>query len=274
MNLIILINNLNKIIFNKFISVIHKIIHKFSAVIIFFVIWEFLSIIGVFNPNFISSPSTIIIKIIELSLNGIIPFETAYTLIRVLIGVSLALIVAIPLGFLLGGFFKKIENSLNPLLRLLEQINPLTLFHLIILFTLINELAIVLVIYWAVQWPLLNNTVTGAKNVPSEFIKIGKSLNFSKSDIFWKIQLPSALPYIFTGLRLGVIFAFLIAMGVEMMGMTTGNGLGYFIMHSQETGYVPDMWAGVAVMTILAVLVNYSITLIEKEFYRIENLLF
>ncbi|KZX14801.1 bicarbonate transport system permease protein CmpB [Methanobrevibacter cuticularis] len=241
---------------------------KFIAIIIFLVVWEILSIVGIFDSNFISSPSTIILAIWHLIFYGTLIVDTLYTLLRVLIGLFLALLIAIPLGFLLGGFFKEIEHSINPLFRILEQFNPLTLFHLLILVTLINELSTILVIYWAAQWPLLNNTVSGAKNVNPVHIKIAKSANFDKFDIFWKVQLRSALPNIFTGLRLGILFAFLIAFGVEMMGMTTGKGLGYFILLSQMNGEVSFIWAGIATMTLLSLTLTLLLTKIEKSLVK------
>jgi ABC-type nitrate/sulfonate/bicarbonate transport system permease component len=135
-----------------------------------------------------------------------------------------------------------------------------------ILLTLFNELSTILVIYWAAQWPILNNTASGAKNVNPIYIKVAKAAKIDNFDIFWKIQLRSSLPNIFTGLRLGVLFGFLISFGVEMMGMTTGKGLGYFIMQSQMNGQTPYIWVGITTMTILSLLITLSINQTEKYF--------
>jgi NitT/TauT family transport system permease protein len=254
----------NETLIFKIFSYIKSYFIKFIAIIIFIILWETLSVVGIFDSNFISAPSTIIVTIWQLIFHGTLIVHTLYTLIRALIGICIALLIAIPLGFLLGGFFKKIEHSINPLFRLLEQFNPLTLFHLLILVTLLNELSTILVIYWAAQWPLLNSTVSGAKNVNPVYIKIAKVSNFDVFDIFWKVQLRSALPNIFTGLRLGILFAFLIAFGVEMMGMTTGKGLGYFIMISQMNGEISFIWVGIATMTLLSLTLTLLITKVEK----------
>ncbi|MDR2873759.1 MAG: ABC transporter permease subunit [Methanobrevibacter sp.] len=237
---------------------------KFIAIILFIILWEVLSIVGVFDPNFISSPTNIIITAWQLIIHGMIIEDILYTLIRVIIGISLAILIAIPLGFLLGGYFKKIEESLNPFFILLEQFNPLTLFHLLILVTIINELSTVIIIYWAAQWPILNNTVTGAKNVNPTYVKVAKATKLDKFDIFWKVQLRSSLSNIFSGIRLGILSGFLMAFGVEMMGMTTGKGLGYFIMNSQMNGEVSFIWAGIFIMTLLSLLITLSINQIEK----------
>ncbi|MDR1721572.1 MAG: ABC transporter permease subunit [Methanobrevibacter sp.] len=230
--------------------------------------WEVLFDIGVLNPAYFASPSNIVLSMVHLTFHGNLIVDSGFTLIRVLIGLFIAIIVAIPLGFLLGGFFKNLEYSINPMIRLLEQFNPLTVFHIVILFTLINELSTIIVIYLAAQWPILSNTISGAKNVKPVYIKIAKAAMLDKFDIFWKIQLRSSLPRIFTGLRLGVTFGFLMAFGVEMMGMTTGRGLGYFILHTQESTSstdIPYIWAGIVTMTLIAIALNYIITLIENH---------
>ncbi|KZX10777.1 ABC transporter permease [Methanobrevibacter filiformis] len=255
----------NEVLTNKVFHWIKLYLNKYIAVILFICLWELLSIIGFFDPDFISSPTTVIINFIYLIFQSSFIEDIFYTFARVSIGIGLALLISIPLGFILGGFFKKIENSLNPMFRILEQFNPLTLFHLLILITLINELSTILVIYWAAQWPLLNNTISGAKSVNPTYIKIAKAATYNKFDIFWKIQLRSSLPNIFTGLRLSILFGFLIAFGVEMMGMTTGRGLGYFIITSQMHGSIPHVWVGIVTMTLLSLAMTIGLNKIEQH---------
>lgn len=258
----------NKLFNNKIFNLFKSYFIKYIAIIIFIIVWQFLSITGFFDENFVSSFTTTAYTMLYLIFNGIIIEDTLYTFLRITIGVFLAILVAIPLGFLVAGFYKKLEISINPLFRFLEQLNPFGFFHFIILLTLLNELSIVLVIFWAALWPLLNNTVSGARNIKEEYIKIAKASNFDNFDIFWKVQLRASLANIFTGLRLSVIFAFLAVFGVEMMGMTTGKGLGYFIMTSQMAGNVPYIWAGVVTVTLLSVFIIKIINQIEKYFVK------
>lgn len=239
--------------------------HKYIAIIIFLILWEIFPIIGVFNPLFIPPPSAIVVEMWNLTLNGALPVATLYTFSRVFAGIGFALLIAIPMGFLLGGFFKRFEEVTNPLVKVFEQGNPLTLFHLFVLLVGLTELSTIIVVYWAAQWPMLNNTVTGARNVDPVLVKVGKASGLGKFDIFWKIQLPAALPTVFTGIRLGVVFAFLILMGVEMMGMSSGVGLGYFIMKSQMATLIPRMWAGIVTMSLLCIVINLALLQVEKH---------
>jgi NitT/TauT family transport system permease protein len=252
-------------LFLNIISSVKSILHKYLAIIIFLLIWQILPTIGVLNPLFIPTPTTIAVQMYSLTLDGTLPINTLATFSRVLVGVVFALLIAVPIGFILGGLFKNFEKALNPLIKVIEQGNPLTLFHVAVLFLGVVELSTLFVIYWAAQWPILNNTVSGVRNIDPSLVKMGRAAGLGKFDIFWKIQLPSAIPIIFTGIRLGVIFAFLILLGVEMMGMSSGNGLGYYIMETQMAGMIPQMWAAIVTLAILTISINVALLEIEKH---------
>jgi len=258
-------------LFLNIISSVKSILHNYLAIIIFLLIWEILPTIGVVNPLFIPTPSTIAVQMYSLTIDGTIPINTLATFSRVLVGLGFALLVAVPIGFILGGLFKNFEKALNPLIRVIEQGNPLTLFHVFVLFIGVAELSTLFVVYWAAQWPILNNTISGARNIDPVLVKVGRAAGLGKFDIFWKIQLPAALPTLFTGIRLGVIFAFLILLGVEMMGMSSGNGLGYYIMETQMAGMIPQMWAAIVTLAILTISINLALLQIEKHLTKWKN---
>ncbi|MDP3441515.1 MAG: ABC transporter permease [Ignavibacteria bacterium] len=257
--------NSSKQVLSAFFDALKNIAHKWLAIFIFLIIWELLCLTGFFNPNFISSPIEVALTMWDLTLNGILIVSTLFTITRIFFALGVALLVAIPLGFLLGGFFKGFEKPIIPLILFFAQINALTLFHFFILLGGLGEIPTILTIAWAAQWPILFNTISGTKDVSPSFIKIARSVGLEKLDIFWKVQVPASLPTIFSGIRLAVILAFLALMGVEMMGMSSGNGLGYFIIQAEMQGIVPRMWAGVVTMTLLAIALNYAVLRIENH---------
>ena len=258
----------NKINNNKLLNLLKSFFVKYIAIITFIIIWEVLSIVGFFDERFISSFSATFSTLLYLTIDGSLIVNTFYTFLRILIGISLAVLIAIPLGFMVTGFYKKLEKSMYHLFRVLEQFNPYAFFHFLILLIISNELSVILVIFWAALWPLINNTVVGAKNVQEIYIKLARAANFDKFDIFWKVHLRASLPNIFTGLRLSVIFSFLAVFGIEMMGMNTGIGLGYFIMLAQMTGQVPYIWAGIVTTTLLSFVITSLITIIENNYFK------
>jgi NitT/TauT family transport system permease protein len=255
-------NGFKSILFN-FINVFKSISHKWIAIIVFMLVWELLPTIGVVNPMFIPSPTSIATAMWSLTITGILPLNSIYTLARIFIAVGIALLVAIPLGFLLGGFFKNFEKALNPLLNMFSNVNALTLFHVFIILLGISDISMIGAVAWAAQWPMLIHTVRGVKEVDPDIINVARTAGLGKFQIFWQVQIPAALPTIFTGIRLGILFAFLMLMGVEMMGVSSGNGLGFLIMYFQMETMIPQMWAAIVVMSLLGIIVNFALLRLE-----------
>jgi NitT/TauT family transport system permease protein len=255
-------NGFKSMLFN-FINVFKSISHKWIAIIVFMLLWELLPTIGVINPTFVPTPSNIAMAMWSLTISGILPLNSIYTLARIFIAIGIALLVAIPLGFLLGGFFKDFEKALNPLLNMFSNVNALTLFHVFIILLGVSDISMMGAVAWAAQWPMLLNTVRGVKEVDPDIINVARTAGLGKFQIFWQVQIPAALPTIFTGIRLGAIFACLMLMGVEMMGISTGNGLGFLIMYFQMETEIPQMWAAIIAMSLLGIIVNYALLRLE-----------
>ena len=238
--------------------------HKWTAVIVFFILWEILPTIGIIDQTLVPSLSTIAMTLWDPILAGVLPENTAISMVRMFLGWGIALVVAIPLGYLLGGFFEDFENAVEPLLQLLGQLNPWSFFHLAIVFLGIGEISIVAAVFYISLWPVLYNTITGLKNVNPAFVKIARAAGMEKFEIFWKVQLHASLPVVFTGIRLGALFAFFMVMGAEMMG--AGDGLGHMIMFDQMYGLIPQMWMGIVVMSLLGIAFDYVLMRLEKYF--------
>jgi NitT/TauT family transport system permease protein len=247
----------------NFLRFFKNIIHKYIAIFVFLLLWQILPTLGLVNPVYIPTPTVIASTMWQLTLNGTLPTDVAVSLSRVLAGFGLALLVALPLGFLLGGFFRNFEKAVNPLLQVLGQANPFTLLPVFIVFLGIGELSKIAIIFWVTQWPVLFNTVTGIKNVDPVLVKVARTAGLGKFDVFRKVLIPASLPTVFTGIRMGAIFAFFMLIGAEMIGST--SGLGFLIMESQMVMEIPNMWAGIVTVALLGLLLNYTILFIEKR---------
>jgi NitT/TauT family transport system permease protein len=240
-----------------------NITHKYAAIIVFLILWEILPTIGLVNQIFIPTPTEIAAQMWQLILDGTLIEDTLVSLYRVLAGFGLALLVALPLGFLLGGFFKNFEKAVDPLLQVLGQANPFTLLPIFIVFLGIGELSKIAIIFWVTQWPVLFNTVTGIKNVDPVLVKVARTAGIGKFDVFRKVLIPASLPTVFTGIRMGAVFAWFMLIGAEMIGST--SGLGFLIMQSQMVMNIPSMWAGIVTVALLGLLMNYTILFVEHR---------
>ncbi|MDR0523224.1 MAG: ABC transporter permease [Candidatus Methanoplasma sp.] len=237
--------------------------HMFGAIIAFLTLWEFAPALGLIDPVIIPVPSVIFDKFVELSLNGVLLNNVAVSMRRVAAGFGLAVCVALPLGFLLGGWFKALETAVNPLLQLVSQANPFTLFPVFITLLGIGEISKVSIIFWVCQWPVLFNTVTGIRNADPVLVKMSRSLGMGRFQMFYKVMLRGALPSVFTGIRMSAVFAFFMLIGAEMIGAS--SGLGYMILQAQATFQMPRMWVGIVTVALLGMAVNLAILLLERK---------
>ena len=152
-------------------------------------------------------------------------------------GFALAALVAVPLGFLLGGSFNTFERLINPVIRFLSQFNPFSLFPIFILFFGIGELSKTAMIFWVCIWPILFNTITGVKGIDPLLVKSARSMGTGLFTLFFKVILPAASPGIFTGLKMGSGTAFFILIAAEMIGAS--RGLGWLVWNAQTNFQIP-----------------------------------
>jgi nitrate/nitrite transport system permease protein len=155
-----------------------------------------------------------------------IGLQLAYSLLRVAAGYSLALLVAVPLGFLIG-MSPLFLRALNPFIQLLKPISPLAWMPLALFAIKDSVLSSVFVIFVCSMWPILINTAFGVASVDRNWINIARTLELSAVRTALTVILPAALPTILTGMRIAVGIAWLVIVAAEML--VGGTGVGYFI---------------------------------------------
>jgi len=239
-----------------------KFFHIFGAIILFILLWEGAVRWGLVNEFVIMPPSRILEEGWEMVTSGELQIHIWASVKRVIFGFGLSLLVALPLGFLLGGWFKTVETAVNPLLQVLSQANPFTLLPVFIALMSLGEAPKITIIFWVCLWPILFNTVTGIRNVDPALVKMSRSLGLGKFQTFYKILLPGSLPTVFTGIRMSAVFAFFMLIGAEMLGATTG--LGQMIHQAQSVFNMPRMWVGIVVVALLGILTNLLLLAVER----------
>ena len=232
-------------------------------IILFFLLWEVVANSSLVNPMLLPAFSKVIMTLGGLFYSGELLTHTLISLERALGGFVAALVIGIPLGFLMGGWFRTTQTVLAPLFDISSQVNPFILFHIIILFLGIGETAKITIIAWVCIWPILFNTAAGVRNVDEILLKEARSFDLKRWSIFYKIILPSAARSIFTGIRISAGYSFFLLIAVEVMG--ADSGLGWFILYSQENYNVEAIFAGAVVIALLGVTMDAGIKYIEKK---------
>jgi nitrate/nitrite transport system permease protein len=156
---------------------------------------------------------------------GILRF-TWYSLIRVAKGYALALAMGIPFGFMLG-ISKFFSDAFDPIAQILRPVSPLAWLPLGLVLFEKSEPAATFTIAMCSMWPTVLNTALGVRSIPSEYINVGRVLGLSPAQRFFKILLPAALPYMWTGFRLSLGIAWLVIVAAEML--TGAPGVGGFL---------------------------------------------
>ncbi|PAX53335.1 nitrate ABC transporter permease [Brunnivagina elsteri] len=158
---------------------------------------------------------------------------------RVAISYTLAAIVGIALGVLIG-VNKTINQALDPLFQLLRTVPPLAWVPISLAALRQNEPAALFVIFITAIWPILLNTAVGVKEIPSDYNNVAKVLQLNKKDYFINILIPAALPYIFTGLRISIGLAWLAIIAAEIV-MSGIVGIGFFIWDAYQNNNVSEV---------------------------------
>jgi len=245
-------------------------LYKILAVAALLSLWEVLPRLGIVDPLFIPSLSGVLSTIYEMTSSGELGKHTLVSLVRALSGLLAALVVGLPLGLLLGGWFPRVQTATEPLMELFAQANPVILAHIIIFFLGIGQTAKVFIIAWLCIWPITFSTIAGIRSVDPTLVKAARSLGLGRFRLFLIVVLPSAAGSIFTGLRLAAGYAYIMLVASEMMGAS--SGLGFLVVQSQESYNITRIFAGASVITLLAVVTDQLLKLVEKRLsFREEN---
>ncbi|BAY25982.1 nitrate transport permease [Calothrix sp. NIES-2100] len=158
---------------------------------------------------------------------------------RVAISYTLAAIVGIGLGILIG-VNKTMSKALDPIFQLLRTVPPLAWVPISLAALRQNEPAALFVIFITAIWPILINTAVGVTQIPQDYNNVAKVLQLSRKDYFINILIPAALPYIFTGLRIAIGLAWLAIIAAEIV-MSGIVGIGFFIWDAYQNNNVSEV---------------------------------
>ncbi len=246
----------------KIIDFIYRFFHRIIAVVLFLLLWEIVPRMEWVDPVFLPPFSKVLAVFVQMIVSGELFKHIAISLQRSLIGFGLGLAVAIPLGLMVG-WFKRFENFIDPLLQSFRQTSAIALYPVFVLFFGIAEMSKVAIVFWAVQWAVLLNTISGVKNIDPLMIKAARSMGASQLTIFVKVVIPAAFPQILTGIRLSATASILVLVAAEMMGAT--RGLGFLLYDSQVKYKIPEMYVAILTMSLLGLIINYLLVMMEKK---------
>ncbi|MBP2149041.1 nitrate ABC transporter permease [Xanthobacter flavus] len=157
---------------------------------------------------------------------------------RVAVGFGLAAVVGIALGAVVGQSVWAMRG-LDPIFQVLRTVPPLAWLPIALAAFRDSNPSAIFVIFITAIWPIIINTAVGIRNIPQDYRNVALVLRLNPLEFFWKIMMPSAAPYIFTGLRIGIGLSWLAIVAAEML--TGGVGIGFFIWDAWNSSRLPDI---------------------------------
>lgn len=236
---------------------------KHLIVIILLVIWIIGSLLNYWNHYLLPTPKEVIVSAIELIKSGALFKHIAISTLRVFEGFFLTIALAIPLGILFG-VNKNIYSYFKGLLGFLRHTPPLALVPLLILWFGIGEKSKIIIIILASFFPVLLNTISGVESCNKKLIEVGQTFNLSRANIFKKIIIPSALPSILVGMRLGIGYSWRAIIGAEMIAAS--SGLGYLILDGEQLSRSSVVIVGILCIGTIGYLSDCLFSILTNKF--------
>jgi NitT/TauT family transport system permease protein len=225
--------------------------------------WEIVAHLGIFPPRLFPPIETVAAAFVHLTVTGILPHHTFETLVRLLVGFALAGLVGVAVGIAMGRF-RRAEDILLPLVSIGAPIPGIAYAPLFLLWFGLGSVSAVVLVGFVSAFPIIFNTWTGVKAVKEIWVRSAQAMGADQRRLFVKVILPGALPYILTGLRLGLAQAWRILVGVEMLAAVPW-GLGWLIFGAREFLDTDVMLSGIVVIAVI------GLALEKLVFQRLEE---
>jgi ABC-type nitrate/sulfonate/bicarbonate transport system permease component len=236
-----------------------------GSMLLFLAFWEFSVARSWVNPLFTSSPTRIARTAIDMFAEGSIWYDIQVSGYEFLVGYGAAIVIGVPLGILMG-WYSRINAVFDPFVSALYATPRIALLPLVMIWFGIGLMSKIAIVFLGAIFPILVNTITGVRTVNADFVKVARSFGCSDWQMFLTVALPSSVPLLLTGLRLGLGHALVGIVVGEMYGAT--HGLGFLIATSGARFQTDKVMVGIILIASAGVALTALLRLIERRFER------
>jgi nitrate/nitrite transport system permease protein len=187
--------------------------------------------------------------------------QLAYSIARVGAGYLLAVLVAIPIGFLIG-MSPLMSRALDPFIQVLKPISPLAWMPLALYTIKDSSLSSIFVIFICSLWPMLINTAFGVAAVRREWLNVARTLEVGTLRRAFTIILPAAAPTILTGMRISIGIAWLVIVAAEML--VGGTGIGYFVWNEWNNLSITNVITAILVIGLVGMVLDQMLARLTR----------
>lgn len=237
-----------------------KIILPLIIAAVFLAAWH--SLVRISGSDLFPTPIEVLRGIIELIEKGLLLKYVVASLFRVTWGFSLAAIIGIPVGLLLG-WYGRAFDAFNPMLQIFRPISPIAWIPVAILWFGVSDAAPVFLIFLASVFPITVSAIAAVQNMQPVYLRAAQNFGLSKTQLFSRVIFPSCLPQIITGIRIALGVAWLVVVAAEMIAVN--SGLGYLIIDARNAGKRYDLVvAGMVMIGLIGLVLDLLVRQLEK----------
>jgi ABC-type nitrate/sulfonate/bicarbonate transport system permease component len=218
--------------------------------------WEAASAAGVLRPAFFPRPTTVLRHFVRLAADGTLWDHTAATLTRIAWAFALAAVLGVATGLAMG-LWRRLRESLDPVFAVIYPIPSVLFLPLVSFLAPAGEIASVVTIAVTSFFLIAFTTAHGVRQIDRTIVEAAVHFGARGWRLFVAVLLPGALPFIFTGLRLGLGYALIVAVAVEIVAAS--RGLGALLWLSWQVLKVEDMYAAFLVIAALGAVLSYGL---------------
>jgi nitrate/nitrite transport system permease protein len=190
-----------------------------------------------------------------------IGIQLAYSIGRVAIGYLLAIVVALPLGFLIG-MSPLMSRALDPFIQIMKPVSPLAWMPLALYTIKDSSISSIFVIFICSLWPMMINTAFGVASVRKEWINVARTLEVGNLRRAFTVILPAAAPTIVTGMRISIGIAWLVIVAAEML--VGGTGIGYFVWNEWNNLSITNVITSILVIGLVGMLLDQALARVGR----------
>lgn len=233
----------------------------YALIVLVLVLWEAVSRAIPSVSATVPPISQIFTALWNLTINGTYSAHVFETLRRISAGLAIATVVGLPLGITIGRN-KILFRMLGPTLDFLRPAPAVAIVPVAMLFFGLDDRMKIFVIAWGSFWPILLNAIDGARNVDPVLVDTARAYGYQGSKLLLRVIVPAALPYAAAGVRLALTVSLVLGIFVEIF--TGGDGLGYMLQNFNENNRLPEMYATIALVSLIGLIAFWSFERLER----------
>lgn len=229
--------------------------------ILFLFIWQCVIWIGDYKPILLPGPILVAQSIWHFIITGEIFTHLGISLFRFFIGFSIAILIGVPTGFILGRS-NLLHTAIEPLFQLIRPISPIAWSPFVVLWFGIGSLPAMAIIFIAAFFPIVFSTIKGVRNVEPQYLKIASNMNLSGWTLYRNILFPASFKHIMAGIHMAVGTSWIFLVSGEMIGAQ--SGLGFLIVDARNMLNLEDVLSAIFFIGLFGFLIDRIISYLEK----------